>query len=451
MNFTKTLLATAALACGSAMAATPVGQILISSGASAPRANFKAALTARCSGQLAEFVSGNRSTYVCAPAGSFANANAPTSAEYNAATAVNFTGTAFAEVRLNVTGGSFTAACLMAFGTASWASSSACNDVNGAGLGLADTYIDPSTGSAALAPAGSVVGGGFMDVEPGVFDGATTAGVVPGGTNVSSTFAQVFGVAASASLWNAMYDYQRNTAGILPAALCPAVPAAGMAPACWPVIGKAQMATIMSSNQASALYNGAAAPLTFNGAGFLAPQLGANVQLTYGRRADTSGTQASAQAYFLGTRTGSAGVAVVGCGASSGVVTVTCLPGTGDLRALLNTAGVYALGVMSAENNQANQSWRWLRVGGMHVGEDAFPATAGTTYTNTGTAQNGLYDFWFTLRIQRPTAANVTAFWNSVVTGLGSAPSTVGLFKPGVGNESVYVRNPNRTFVPVSQ
>lgn len=461
MKLSKTLLAVAAMACGSAMATTPVGQILISSGASAPKGNFKAALQARCAGAFAEYTDGgtNRSTYVCAAAGTVFSAT-PTAAEYAAATPLNFTGTNFAEVRLNVTGGSFTAACLMAFGTASWASASACNDVNGAGLGAADTYVSPalatvpaSSAANTLAPAGSVVGGGFMDVEPAVFADVVTVGVVPGGTNVSSGFGQVFGVAASAALWNAMYEDQRN-AGILPAALCPAVPAAGMPAACWPVIGKPEMATIMSGNQTSALYNGAAAPLTTNGVGFLMKTAAAKAAfggtgLTYARRADTSGTQASAQAYFLGTKTGLFPVGVVGCGASSGIITVACASSTGNVRTILNTAGTYALGVMSSENNQAGQNWRWLRVGGMHVGEDAFPGGAGLT--NSVTAIAGLYDFWFTLRIQRPTAAPVTAFWNSVITGLGSAPSTVGLFKAGIGSESTFVRNPNRTFVPVSQ
>ena len=461
MQLNKTLIAAAALACGSAMATTPAGQILISSGASAPKGNFKAALQARCAGVLAEYTDGgtNRSSYVCAAAGTVFSAT-PTATEYAAATPLNFTGTNFAEVRLNVTGGSFTAACLMAFGTSSWASSTLCNDVNGAGLGAADTYVEPglatvpaSTAANQSAPAGTVVGGGFMDVEPAVFADVVTAGVVPGGTNVASGYAQVFGVAASAALWNAMYDDQRN-AGILPAALCPAAPAAGMPAACWPVIGKPEMATIMSGNQTSALYNGAAAPLTTNGVGFLMKTAAAKAALggtalTYGRRADTSGTQASAQAYFLGTKTALFPVGVVACNASSGVVTIGCLSTTGNLRTLLNTAGTYALGVMSTENNQTGQNWRWLRVGGMHVGEDAFPGTAGLTNTNSAIA--GQYDFWFSLRVQRPTAAPVTAFWNSVIAGLGAAPSTVGLFRPGVGSESTFVRNPNRTHVPVSQ
>jgi hypothetical protein len=118
------------------------------------------------------------------------------------------------------------------------------------------------------------------------------------------------------------------------------------------------------------------------------------------------------------------------------------------VRGRLNAAGVYALGVMSAENNQA-ESWRWLRVAGVPVGEDAVPGAA--TNTNTSTAINGLYDFWYTLRIQRPTAAPVTAFWSSVVTGLGAAPSTVGLFRPGISFESTYTHNPNSSYGPVSQ
>lgn len=452
MQLTKTLIASAVLACagGSATAATPVGQIIILSSASAPKGNLKIALTNRCSGQLGEFASGNNvSTYVCAPAGSFANANAPTAAEYAAATPLNFTGTAFAEVRLNVTGGSFTAACLMAFGTTTWATgATACANVNAGGA--ADSYVEPSTGTLAPAPAGSVIGGGFMDVEPALFDATVTAGVVPGGTNVATPFAQVFGVAASAALWDALYADQK-TVGILPAS-CPAVATSGLPSACWPVIGKPEMATILSGNQGSALYLGAPAPLTSNGVGFLMKDPAnkttfAGQTLEYARRVDTSGTQASAQNYFLGTRTGKTPITVVGCNASVAPITVDCLASTGDVRTRLQTAG-YVLGVMSAENNQ-NQSWRWLRVAGVPVGEDAFPGAA--TNTNTNTAQNGLYDFWYTLRIQRPTAAPVTAFWSSVVTGLGAAPSTVGLFRPGIGFESTYTHSPNGSFSPVSQ
>jgi hypothetical protein len=296
-----------------------------------------------------------------------------------------------------------------------------------------------------------VIGGGFMDVEPAMFDSAITNGVVPGGTNVATPFAQVFGVAASPLLWNAMYADQM-TAGILPAT-CPAVPAAGMPSACWPMIGKPEMATVIGGNQGSALYIGAAAPLTTNGVGFLM-KTAANkaafggTTLEYARRVDTSGTQASAQNYFLGTRTAKSPLPVVGCAASIVPITIDCLASTGNVRGRLNAAGVYALGVMSAENNQA-ESWRWLRVAGVPVGEDAVPGAA--TNTNTSTAINGLYDFWYTLRIQRPTAAPVTAFWSSVVTGLGAAPSTVGLFRPGISFESTYTHNPNSSYGPVSQ
>jgi hypothetical protein len=410
MQFTKTLIAVAALSAGTAMAATPVARIGISSGASASKGNLKLALTNRCSGQLAEFVNGsNVSTYVCAPAGSFANANAPTVAEYNAAGATNFTGTAIAELRLNVAGGSFTAVCSLA----GWPTGTACP--------AADLYYDPSVGAMAAVPAGSVNVGGLMDVEPNAFLASVRAGItLPAGTvTASASFGQTFGVAVSPALYNAMFADQQ-AAGLIPASPTCDVTLTNV-PACVPAIGKAQMATIMANNGSNAFYT--------NGANFLAPSLAAGTPITYARRVDTSGTQASAQQYFLGNVCNTAGgIEVVGAGQTIGPVTVSALASTGDVRTLLNSASAYVIGVMSGENNQA-QNWRWVRVGGMQMAERAAPGTAGQS--NTYTALSGQYDMWFLSRIVRPNNTTAANFWSSVVTGLGSVPAgnTPGLFR----------------------
>src|SRR5262252_7913761 len=111
MKFSKLIAAMAALGMAGAFAAPSPGQIAISSGASASKNNLKIVLTKLCNdnaGVLTEFTDGtaNISTYTCTTA-------ALSGATYAASTPVNYRNTAFAEVRLNVNGGSFTAICLL--------------------------------------------------------------------------------------------------------------------------------------------------------------------------------------------------------------------------------------------------------------------------------------------------------------------------------------------------
>jgi len=406
MKFTKTLFALAALAAGPAIAAPLPAQIGISSGASASKGNLKLALANRCGGQLGEYRNGNNiSTYVCAAAGSFVNPDAPTAAEYAAATAVAFTGTAIAELRLNVNGGSFSSVCLLA----GWPAATACP--------APETYQDPATGALAAVPAGSVTLGGLSDVEPNGFLASVRTGISNPPIVASASFAQTFGVAASATLYTAMFNDQK-AAGLIPAS-CQVSDTA--IPACVPVIGKAQMATIMSGNTSNAWYT--------RGANFLAAsQFGSGTAITYGRRVDTSGTQAAAQQYFLGNVCNPSGsVNVVPAGTSSGAVTVSAFSTTGNLRTALNGAGL-VIGIMSGENNQA-EGWKWLRVGGMPMAENATPGTAGQS--NAATALNGQYDYWFLSRVVRPNATVPANFWTSVIAGLGAVPAgtTPGLFR----------------------
>jgi len=422
MQFKKTLLAVACLAAGSAMAATPAADIAISSGASASKNNLKLALANRCPGQLGEFISGgNISTYVCATAASFANANAPTIAEYAAAGSVRFTGTVFAELRLNVSNGSFTSICLLA----GWPSPSACP--------AADLYLDPATNALAVRPVGSTVVGGLTDVERAGFDPLVTAGVVLplGTTTVSAQFGQTFGVAVSNDLYAAMFSDQQGT-GKLPVGC---VVGDTAKPECVPVIGKPQMTTIM--------YNQVGNAAQTRGANFLASGVASGTTLKYGRRVDTSGTQAAAQQYFLGTVCIPAAAHVIVPQPAPipgptvlGALSVFGMGSTGNARALLNgttfpSSPNHAIAVLSGENNQTGETWKWLRVGGMAIGETAQPAEGGVTVTNTNTALDGRYDFWFLSRIVRPTAPSSVAFWNSIVTGFGAVPinTTRGLFR----------------------
>lgn len=420
---------TAIAAAAGAIAATPVGNIAIVSGASASKGNFKLALANRCSGQLGEYANGtNTSTYVCAPAGSFANADAPTAAEYNAAGSVNFTGTAIGEVRLNVNGGSFSAVCLLA----GWPAGTKC--------AAPETYVDPAIApSLAAAPGGALVAGGLMDVEPNGFLSTIRVGIANPPVVESANFGQTFGVAVSNDLYTAMFNDQK-AAGTLPAT-CNLTDTA--VATCVPVIGRGQMATIMSANDTNAAYT--------NGANFLAPSLAAGTQLKYARRVDTSGTQASAQQYFMGSVCNSGARPVVVEGPAAGAVVGTAmlvygLSSTGNVRTVLNASG-YAIGVMSGENNQVSQSWKWLRIDGSPIGQSAQPAQfAGIT--NTATTFEGRYDFWYLSRVVRPANATAQAFWNSVRTGFGAVPvnSTVGLFRT---NETTYSRGTATSCAPV--
>jgi hypothetical protein len=197
---------------------------------------------------------------------------------------------------------------------------------------------------------------------------------------------------------------------------------------CVPSIGKAQMATIMTDNDFNSAY--------LKGVGFLTGLAADDgIELRYVRRVDTSGTQASAQNYFLGLTCSRANLPIVPEPTSDdepgglkdqlrNSIRVYAAGGTGDVRVELNKAGVFALGVMSGENNQTGQNWRWLRVGGASIGENAVPGTAGNT--NSNTMKNGSYDFYFEVTYSGGNAAN-NAFWATVSGALNTLPAPVGL------------------------
>lgn len=417
MPISKIMIAVAALSAGHVMAATAPANIAISSGASASKNNLKIVLQSLCgSNTFTEYTDGtsNVSTYVCSTGGT----------DYASSSPVNFTGTAFAELRMNVNGGSFTAACLLA----NWPA--------GTSFPVADQYWDPAAAGMAAAPTGSVVVGGLMDVEPTAFLQSVRSGITTPTSVISAKFGQAFGVAVSGALYSAMFADQQSKLGQ------GCTETAYSRPECVPVIGKAQMATIMAGGGGNAAY--------VKGANFLAPsQLAAGTQLTYARRVDTSGTQASAQQYFLGNVCNTNGITVVGAGASAGAITVTALPTTGGVRTLLNTAGSYVVGIMSGENNQSGQTWKWVRVGGMHMAESALPNDAAVTFSNTATALDGRYDYWFLSRVAKPNVTAVNNFWTAVINGFANVPvaNTKGLF--GVA-ETAYTRGTSSACQPIT-
>jgi len=421
MKLSPIVLAVVALSAATTSFAAPnAARIAISSGASATKGNLAAAMNALCKATninnvLTEFTSGgNISTYVCADTAVTGGAAGTYLSKANT-DFKNFAGTNFAELRLNVSGGSFTAVCALN----GWTAGTACSTVNPGGA--ADKYRDPSTLSDVVVAGGQVIVGGLLDVAPDTWPAGVTAGLsIPSAE--STGVAQTFGVAVSDTLYTAMFNEQKSAGG---ATIAKPIPSSCLVTdttklECVPTVSKGQMATIMANNEFNDAYS--------RGAGFLGGAALDGTFLEYNRRADTSGTQASAQAYFLGLPCSSTQLSIVtppavGSSVEIGAIRVYAHGGTGDVRARLGTAGVYGIGIMSGENNQTG-SWKWVRVQGAAIGENAKP-TAGVT--NRDSVINGSYDFYFESKVAPGSAAGSSAFWSAVTGTLNTLPAPVGL------------------------
>ena len=407
MQLTKIALAAATLAFAGAAAAAPnANRIALSAGASAIQGNLTLAMrnlcTAAAGGVPTTFALGNFTTVVCANSAVTSGAGGTYASKPNGQF-INFQGTSYAELRVNVADGSFGSVRIL--------------------NGIPYTFRDPVTLSQIAAPAGSVIVGGFSDVEPRRNPDTV---IIPLTVPVASPVgvAQTFGLAVSSALYAKLFNAQK-TAGLLPA-VCLVTDTAFSY--CVPSIGKAQMATIMGSNDASAAYTRGLAFLTND----LADE---GVELRYVRRVSTSGTQAAAQNYFLGLTCSRAALPVVEepttVDLAGGVIAnelknairVYAAPGTGDVRTELMKAGVFAVGVMSGENNQS-QSWRWVRVNGAPMTENAAPGSAGNT--NSASMKNGTYDFYFETVYVGGNPAN-NAFLATVSGALNTLAAPVGL------------------------
>lgn len=425
MKLTKIALAIGALAAaGAAFAAPNTNRIALSAGASAAGGNLRqgiANLCAAAGGTLTTFTSPSDpqdiTTQVCANSAVTAGAGGTYVSKPNG-DFINFQGTNFAVFSLNVDQGSFSAALIL--------------------NGVCVTQFNPGVGAAgadAVCPVqapGTIVGG-FSDVEFSAFPASVQGSNV---VNVGDVgVGQTFGVAASIPLYNAMFAAQQAAAGATVDRPIPSTCAVTdtVRLECIPTISKGQFNALADNNE----FNSAKAA----GVQFLAPQLAAGLQLRYVRRVDTSGTQASAQNYFLGlpcstvpreiiaepqTVTGPEVLAsddygslrVLAAGSTSAVRT--------ELNRALTPAGVtnYAFGVLSGENAQA-QAWRWLRVQGAAIGENATP---NLTVTNAATTRNGQYDFYFETKYFWTNAAQ-DAFWTTVSAAVNTIVPPIGLLR----------------------
>jgi hypothetical protein len=395
-------------------AAPTAAEIGYVAGASAIQGNLQQALNAICaSGSSGRTVSklraasasnDNFASYVCAT-------GAVTLANYATATYGNFgPGIPFKEIRINVDQGSF----------------SAIQQVNGVSL----AYFNPATGSNFTpAPASINRLGGALDVEPTAFPVETIGTLsIPAGVEALGV-GQAFGVAASQKLYNDMFAFQKAATG--GATVSKPIPSTCLVTdtsrlECIPTISRGQMATIMADEAGNSANN--------KGAEFLVGAAGAGQELGYARRVDTSGTQAAAQNYFLGNVCSATAIPVVaqGNGAIGDVpgalLRIYGLGSTGNVRTLLNDNTKYSVGVVSGENNQTGQNWKWLRVQGAALGENATPASAGIT--NATSVVNGGYDFYFEATYA-PFGTAGAAFWSAVKTAIGglNPPLGVGLIE----------------------
>jgi hypothetical protein len=395
MKISKVMIAVAALAATSAALAAPnASRIIRLTGASATLANMQTALDNLCSaagGVTSTFPSGSSIvTKTCA--------NAPVAAGTAYASKanaqfINFDGTDFAEARINVVDGSFTALQGAAGTVTNFPfrnpASNADDDLNGSVGGLLDVEAAAFSSTA-------------TDAIPGLFDLLDAGTIAQEGVDV----VQAFGVVVSAPLYELMFLRQKQD-GLIPST-CALTDTSVLA--CVPSIGKAEMASIISANTDS--------PLKAVGAAYwnsTAKSANTAKDLVYARRVDTSGTQASAQVYFLNTQCSSASVGVIPQdNADYGKFAVESFGSTGTLRTRVNSSTDYVIGVMSGENDQSTlTNARYVRVNFAPMAENA----ALGSNTNTKFLLNGKYDFAFESKLVYDTSNESAAGFMSALKG----------------------------------
>jgi hypothetical protein len=221
--------------------------------------------------------------------------------------------------------------------------------------------------------------GGHMDVEGKFFPTASAleaAGLVDPSAYVSAGFSQAFGVAVSKDLYEALQAAQ--------AASLPGCAIGATNVACQPSLTRGQISAAIGSDTSSTGPKSKGANLF---------GLTTNVKLTYAKRPPTSGTQQSAQLYFL-DYDGSGKQTVVASGATVTTKYLASeLASSGNIRSFLTagTATDYRFGILSAENNPigGSDTYRFVKLNGVAVTEGVAGAS------NTATAIKGDYDFVF--------------------------------------------------------
>ena len=255
--------------------------------------------------------------------------------------------------------------------------------------------------------------GGFSDVEAAMW-GYDVSGA---GTEGEANVQQAFGVAVTTKLYRALQVAQ----GIYASEAAANTADASFLPANAPNLTSAQYTSIIASNSG---YQTDWSPILGTA--------GEGKNIYVARRASSSGTQASSNAFFLSNPCSSGSpagaLAVTGqTGAAGSTYFVTLNSGSGDVRNMLVAvnSGTYAhdidgplnpgtatlpvngasqgfgIGVLSTENDDNNANWKYVKLDGVHpegrigtrngVAESAASTTAATAAR--ATMMEGDYQF----------------------------------------------------------
>lgn len=265
-----------------------------------------------------------------------------------------------------------------------------------------------------LAP--SLPVGGFSDVEAAILPAVLGGGdVSSAGTEGQAYIGQVFGVVASTPLYRALQVAQGVSAAAISADTT-------FDPALAPNITSAQYVAIAAQGGA---YETDWSPVLGSA--------GTGHKVILARRVDTSGTQASSNAFFLKSPCTNGVLANLNPAVvanSTSTFEVYEGSGTGNVKARITTAANstgtdnFAVGVISLENNwrtegAANAGYRYLKLDGNH------PEAGDVVYARA-TATSGAYPFHMETR--NFVANSATGFGALIVgqitTALANPPST---------------------------
>ncbi|MFT3858869.1 MAG: hypothetical protein QM742_15685 [Aquabacterium sp.] len=440
MKLNQLALATLALAGASqAFAAAPVQYL---TGASASSVNVMKA-----------------SRNLCAAAGgtfSLYKTSTSTSALGNVFTGVCSTSLqgapGYTTVAMNVSGGSAnavtattTATTFLDVGAAS------CTAITGTEALAATTFGSYNLFACSNVTTSQLSDGGFLDVEGSVFPTSVLSPTAYDAADFQlAGISQAFGVAVNSGLYNALQAAQ------FPApSTCTTDTSIKFTAACQPSVSKAQIASLIN-NAKTSFAKTAGGKFLIGGASTDA------TQIVYCMRPQTSGTQQSAQLYFLnygaaGNVFGGGVETIINNGLAFNATSATSKfaatlnSGSSDVRNCLNSnttaAGTgtgYRFGILSLENNPlgGSDSYRFVKLNGV-----AGAQGTGSSDSNTATALTGEYDYVYETVAYCKTGtcpAVVDAIVGNLNVALPQGSSTAGLFT-GKGVESRYSRGAGTT------
>jgi hypothetical protein len=265
------------------------------------------------------------------------------------------------------------------------------------------TLTTATTGTCTIDPVGKPAHIGFADVSSKIFAAKGQLVAQTAGNTYVADIAvgagQGFGVVVSPALYTLLQADQGVTT---------------------PSISKAQYASLMTQTA------GFWSILLPNGTAHAA------LPLTLDRRSLTSGTQASAEVFFLGNPCAQGAVggsATATLGSSTGVSyldganTLIVKQASSSDAVLLDASSTtaYVIGVVSLENAQPASSWKFLAIDGVH------PGTANTPQFQKTNIVNGTYAYAFETFMFKNTKStlgtavlnNINDFSNAFVADLG--------------------------------